>query len=136
MQDQELRAAGLKVTLPRLKVLKILEQANPRHLTAEDVYKKLLEQGEEIGPATVYRVLTQFEEAGLVDRLNFDGNRAVYELSTGEHHDHLVCLSCGTVSEFYDDLIETRQQHVAEQHGFLLKEHDHIIYGLCQNCQS
>lgn len=136
MQEQELREAGLKVTLPRVKVLQILKQTKPHHLTAEDVYKNLISQGDDVGLATVYRVLTQFEEAGLVHRHHFEGTHSVYELNTGEHHDHLVCISCGAVAEFYDELIETRQLYIAEQHRFLLKEHDHTIYGICERCQS
>ena len=135
MQDRELREAGLKVTMPRMKVLQILEQANPHHLSAEDVYKQLMGQDEDVGLATVYRVLTQFEAAGLVHRHNFEGGPFVYELNTGDHHDHLVCVSCGSVSEFYDDLIEQQQQRVAEKYNFLLKDHNHTIYGVCERCQ-
>lgn len=135
MLDQELREVGLKVTAPRMKILQILEQANPHHLSAEDVYKCLMDQGEDVGLATVYRVLTQFESAGLVHRHNFESGHSVYELSTGEHHDHLVCISCTTVLEFCDDLIEQQQQRIAEQYGFLVKDHDHTIYGICENCQ-
>lgn len=136
MQDHELREVGLKVTAPRLKILHILEQANPHHLSAEAVYKKLMEQGEDIGLATVYRVLTQFETARLVHRHHFEGGHSVYELNTGEHHDHLVCVSCGAVSEFYDELIEKQQQYIAEKQDFQIKDHDHTIYGLCKNCQT
>lgn len=135
MRDKELREVGLKVTVPRIKVLQILEQANPHHLSAEDVYKYLMEEGEDVGLATVYRVLTQFETAGLVQRHNFEGGHSVYELNTGMHHDHLVCVSCGAVSEFYDDLIEQQQEQVAKKYGFLVKDHDHTIYGVCKNCQ-
>lgn len=135
MLDQELREVGLKVTAPRMKILQILEQANSHHLSAEDVYKRLMDQGEDVGLATVYRVLTQFESAGLVHRHNFESGHSVYELSTGAHHDHLVCISCTTVLEFYDDLIEQQQQRIAEQYGFLVKDHDHTIYGICKNCQ-
>lgn len=136
MNDQELRDVGLKVTVPRMKILQTLELANPHHLSAEDVYKKLMEQGEDIGLATVYRVLTQFEAAGLIHRHNFEGGHSVYELNSGDHHDHLVCVSCGGVSEFCDELIEEQQQRIAEKHGFLVKDHEHTIYGLCKKCQS
>lgn len=135
MQDQELREVGLKVTAPRIKVLQILEQAKPAHLAAEEVYKRLLDQGDEVGLATVYRVLTQFEAAGLVNRHNFEESYAVYELNSGDHHDHLVCISCGKVSEFYDDLIEQQQEHVAMRYGFQMKDHSHTIYGVCKVCQ-
>lgn len=135
MRDQELREVGLKVTVPRMKVLQILEQATPHHLSAEDVYKRLMEQNEDVGLATVYRVLTQFEAAGLVHRHNFESGHSVYELNTGDHHDHLVCVSCGAVSEFYDDLIEKQQEQIAANHGFLVKDHDHTIYGVCRSCQ-
>lgn len=115
MERQDLRKAGLKITLPRLKVLEILEHSKQRHLSAEDVYKALLEMGEEIGLATVYRVLTQFEGAGLVSRLNIDGGHAVFELEDGEHHDHLFCVKCNRIIEFYDEVIEERQKAIAKQ---------------------
>ena len=135
MEDRELREAGLKVTVPRTKVLKILEEADPHHLSAEDVYKRLVDQGEEVGLATVYRVLTQFETAGLVRRHNFEGGHSIYELDQGDHHDHLVCVQCHTVSEFYDDIIENQQTVIAKKLGFLITDHDHTIYGVCRKCQ-
>ena len=135
MQDKDLRDAGLKVTVPRLKVLRILEQAERHHLSAEDVYKALLEGGDDVGLATVYRVLTQFESAGLVKRHHFEGGNSVFELDQGEHHDHLVCIQCGSVEEFIDELIEQQQEKVAEKAGFKITEHNHTIYGICQQCQ-
>lgn len=134
MDNQELRRLGLKVTNPRLKILHILEQAAVRHLSAEDVYRTLLSTGEDVGLATVYRVLTQFEEAGLVRRHHFEEGYSVFELNQGEHHDHLVCLKCGHVDEFVDKIIENRQQKVAEQAGFQMTDHNLIIYGVCAHC--
>ena len=137
MENQDLRKAGLKVTLPRVKVLEVLEgSSSPRHLTAEDVYKALLEKGEEIGLATVYRVLTQFVSAGLVERHHFEGGQAVFELNRGSHHDHIVCVQCGRVEEFYDATIEKCQRSLAEKSGFKINDHSLIIYGDCQreNC--
>lgn len=131
MERQELRKAGLKITLPRLKVLEILEKSEKRHLSAEDVYKALLEMGEEIGLATVYRVLTQFESAGLVSRLNIDGGHAVFELEDGEHHDHLFCVKCNRIIEFYDEVIEERQRAIAKDNGFEMTDHSLYIYGIC-----
>lgn len=131
MENQEIRKAGLKVTLPRVKILEILETCDARHMTAEDVYKALLEKGEEIGLATVYRVLTQFEGAGLVERHHFEGGQAVFELDRGKHHDHIVCLLCGRVEEFVDDTIESCQKKIAEQRGFEISDHSLIIYGNC-----
>ena len=135
MSSQQLKQAGLKVTMPRIKVLKILEENSAQHLSAENVYKLLLEHGEDVGLATVYRVLTQFEEAGLVKRHNFEGGFAVFELSDGEHHDHLVCTKCGLVEEFIDETIESRQQQIAERHHFKITDHILNIYGLCPQCQ-
>lgn len=135
-QDEHLRKAGLKVTLPRMKVLQILEQANPHHLSAEDVFQKLKECGEEVGLATVYRVLTQFEEAGLVVRHNFEGGHSVFEIDQGEHHDHLVCVKCNHVEEFVDEVIEARQEHIAQQAGFQITDHNLTIYGICSRCQA
>ena len=135
MERQDLRKAGLKVTLPRLKVLEILEVSEQRHLSAEDVYKALLESGEEIGLATVYRVLTQFEGAGLVSRLSIDGGHAVFELEDGAHHDHLLCVSCNQIEEFVDDVIEERQHVIAKEKGFQMTEHSLYIYGICKRCQ-
>ena len=128
----DLKKAGLKATLPRLKILSILEAAQVRHMTAEDVYKSLLEAGEEVGLATVYRVLTQFEAAGLVIRHNFEGGRSVFEMNQGHHHDHMVCVECGKVFEFYDSAIEERQRLVAGKAGFVMDEHALYIYGTCQ----
>ena len=128
----DLKKAGLKATLPRLKILSILEAAQVRHMTAEDVYKRLLEAGEEVGLATVYRVLTQFETAGLVIRHNFEGGRSVFEMNQGHHHDHMVCVECGKVFEFYDSAIEERQRLVANKAGFVMEEHSLYIYGMCQ----
>ena len=128
----ELKKAGLKTTVPRLKILGILENSSVRHMTAEDVYKELLDAGEDIGLATVYRVLTQFESAGLVIRHNFEGGRSVFELDDEGHHDHLVCVECGRVFEFYDKTIEERQRKVAEQAGFVLEDHSLHMYGVCQ----
>ncbi len=128
----DLKKAGLKATLPRLKILEILEASSHPHLTAEEVYQKLREAGEEVGLATVYRVLTQFAEAGLVLRHNFEGGRAVFELNEGRHHDHMVCLECGKVFEFYDKEIEERQRKAAEKAGFVLDEHALYLYGVCE----
>jgi Fur family ferric uptake transcriptional regulator len=131
MDNQEIRKAGLKVTLPRVKILELLENSDQRHVSAEDVYKMLLDKSEEIGLATVYRVLTQFEAAGLVTRHNFEGGHAVFELDRGEHHDHIVCVVCGKVAEFMDATIEQRQREVAREHGFEMADHSLIIYGRC-----
>lgn len=128
-ENQELRKAGLKVTLPRVKILQILEQTSDRHLSAEDVYKALLEAGDDIGLATVYRVLTQFEQAGLVERHNFDGGHSVFELDNGEHHDHLVCTESGRVIEFHNDKIERLQDEIAEELGYELTGHSLVLYG-------
>lgn len=135
MESQDLRKVGLKVTLPRLKVLEILEKTEQRHMSAEDVYKALLEMGEEIGLATVYRVLTQFEDAGLVSRLSIDGGHAVFELEDGMHHDHLLCVRCNRIEEFTDEVIEKRQHAIAEEKGFEMTDHSLYIYGICANCQ-
>jgi Fur family transcriptional regulator, ferric uptake regulator len=137
LESQDIRNAGLKVTLPRVKILEMLEkrQVTDRHLTAENVYKKLLEQGEEIGLATVYRVLTQFEAAGLVKRLHFEGGNSVFELNRGEHHDHILCVKCGKVDEFTDETIEARQQEIAQRLGYEMTEHCLYLYGICADCQ-
>lgn len=132
--SQDLKEAGLKTTLPRLRILAVLENGNQRHFTAEDVYKSLLEAGEDIAFATVYRVLTQFENAGLVLRHNFEGGRSVFELDDGEHHDHMVCVKCNNVTEFYYAEIEVRQKAAAEKHNFELQDHSLYLYGLCGNC--
>lgn len=135
METSDLKKAGLKITLPRMKILELLEKSELRHQSAEDIYKSLLEQNEEIGLATVYRVLTQFEGAGLVSRHHFEGGQAVFELNQGKHHDHLVCTSCGKVVEFMDDVIEKHQNQIATENHFSITEHSLIIYGHCQNCQ-
>lgn len=134
-ESQQLKEAGLKITLPRVKILQILEQSNEHHLSAENVYKALLEMGEDVGLATVYRVLTQFETAGLVSRHNFEGGHSVFEIIQGEHHDHLVCVKCGRVDEFVDDIIEQRQRLIAEKANFKMTDHSLNIYGLCPSCQ-
>lgn len=128
MERQDLREAGLKVTSPRLKVLEVLENAKDRHLSAEAIYRLLLENGEELGLATVYRVLTQFEQAGLVSRNNFEGGTAVFELTDGTHHDHMVCLETGKVIEFCDERIEQIQRDIAAKHGYELEEHSLVLY--------
>ncbi len=135
METADLKKAGLKVTLPRMKILELLEASELRHQSAEDIYKALLAAGEEIGLATVYRVLTQFEAAGLVTRHHFEGGQAVFELSQGGHHDHLVCVSCGKVVEFMDDIIEDRQKQIATEQGFEITEHSMILYGRCPDCR-
>ncbi len=127
-ENRELRKVGLKVTLPRIKILQVLESAVERHLSAEDVYKALLDQNEDVGLATVYRVLTQFETAGLVVRHNFDGGHAVFELERGDHHDHMVCMETGRVVEFYDEEIEKRQRQIANEYGYDLLEHSMVLY--------
>ncbi len=133
-ESQELKDAGLKITLPRVKILQILESAKVHHVSAEDVYKLLLANDEEIGLATVYRVLTQFEQAGLVSRHNFEGGHSVFELSSEKHHDHIVCVRCGRVEEFIDSQIEQRQEEVARELGFQLTDHHLNMYGLCPDC--
>lgn len=137
-QAQALRSNGLKVTLPRLKVLQIFETSDKRHLTAEEVFKELLASESEIGLATVYRILMQFVEAGMLHKSTFDAGKAVFELNRGHHHDHLVCVRCGKVEEFFDEAIEVRQQEIARQHGFRLMDHAMALYGICSDpaCQS
>lgn len=127
-ENQELRKAGLKVTLPRVKILQLLENSSEQHLSAEDVYKLLLEAGEDVGLATVYRVLTQFESAGLVMRHNFDGGHSVFELDRGDHHDHMVCTDTGKVIEFHNEEIERLQEQIAEEHGYELTGHSLVLY--------
>jgi Fur family ferric uptake transcriptional regulator len=127
----DLKNIGLKATLPRLKILEIFQRSAVRHLTAEDVYRNLLSEELDIGLATVYRVLTQFEQAGLLSRSNFESGKAVFELNEGTHHDHLVCIDCGRVEEFFDPEIEKRQQKIAEERGFKLQEHALALYGAC-----
>jgi len=137
LEDQQIRKAGLKVTLPRVKILEILESSSDRHLSAEDVYKQLLKKDSDIGLATVYRVLTQFETADLVNRHHFEGGHSVFELNRGGHHDHLVCIKCGRVVEFFDEVIEERQKAIAAEKGFQMQDHSLIIYGVCNqgDCQ-
>ncbi len=136
METQDLRKAGLKVTLPRVKILEIMERENNnRHLSAEQVYKILLKEDEDIGLATIYRVLTQFEAAGLVTRHHFEGGNSVFELNKGQHHDHVVCVKCGKVDEFIDDVIEQRQNDIAKKLGYELTDHSLYLYGLCSDCQ-
>ena len=133
-ESQQLKDAGLKITLPRLKILQIMEQSVEHHFSAEGVYKALLEMVDDVGLATVYRVLTQFESAGLIHRHNFEGGHSVFELNQGQHHDHLVCVKCGRVEEFIDELIEQRQQMIAERAGFKMTDHALNIYGVCPGC--
>lgn len=128
MESQDLRKAGLKVTHPRMRILELLERTRPRHMTAEDIYRQLLGQGDEIGLATVYRVLTQFEAAGLVLKHNFEGGHAVYELDRGEHHDHMVDIETGKVIEFSSEEIEQLQAEIAARHGYEIEEHSLVLY--------
>ena len=137
LESNELRRVGLKVTHPRMRILELLEGIQPQHhLTAEDIYRHLLENGDEIGLATVYRVLTQFEQAGILNRSHFESGKAVYELNEGQHHDHLVCTRCGTVEEFYDPEIERRQQMIAQTKGWTMQDHAMSLYGLCPKCEA
>ena len=135
-ENQELRKAGLKVTLPRVKILQIMESSEIKHLSAEDVYKALIEADEDVGLATVYRVLTQFESAGLVMRHHFEGGSSVFELTSIDHHDHIVCQTCGSVEEFYDEVIENQQEMIAEKYGFRITDHSMYLYGICKDCQA
>jgi Fur family transcriptional regulator, ferric uptake regulator len=130
-KSHDLKTIGLKATLPRLKILHLFETSDVRHLTAEDVYKVLMQEGMDIGLATIYRVLTQFEQAGILMRHHFESGKAVFELNEGKHHDHLVCLACGRVEEFFDAEIEKRQMKVAKDHGFVIHEHSLQIYADC-----
>jgi Fur family ferric uptake transcriptional regulator len=139
LESKDIRNAGLKVTLPRIKILQILESranATERHLSAEEIFRYLIAEGEEIGLATVYRVLTQFESAGLVIRHHFEGGNSVFELNSGDHHDHLVCVQCGRVEEFRDETIERLQNEIAHSKGFELTDHSLCLYGVCSGCQS
>jgi len=145
MESSDLKKAGLKVTLPRMKILEFLEASKGSHQSAEDIYRALHDKGEEIGLATVYRVLTQFNLAGIVERHHFESGQgkraggesgqAVFELSEKGHHDHIVCVSCGNVEEFYDEIIETRQKEVAVEKGYDVTDHSLILYGLCPACK-
>lgn len=131
---QSLKNMGLKATLPRLKILDLFQRSSERHLTAEDVYKLLLIEDLDVGLATIYRVLTQFEEAGLLNRHHFESGKAVFELNEGHHHDHIVCVSCGRVEEFVDESIEARQHAIAAELGFTLSDHAMHLYGMCHTC--
>ncbi len=130
-----LRKAGLKVTLPRMKILEVLQASEQRHVSAEEVYRALLDAGEDIGLATVYRVLTQFETAGLLVRHNFQGSHSVFELNNTSHHDHIVCVECGRVEEFIDETIEQRQRETAKEHSFRMTGHSLVLYGVCATCR-
>ena len=134
-KSKELKDAGLKITLPRIKILQVLENSSVQHVSAEDVYKMLIAADEEIGLATVYRVLTQFEQAGLVARHNFEGGHSVFELSKEDHHDHIVCQKCGKITEFSDEKIEARQSEIAKSLGYILLDHNLNMYGLCPDCR-
>ena len=131
---EELKSSGLKATLPRIKILEVFQQTTRRHMTAEDVYKALLHDGSDIGLATVYRVLMQSEQAGLLTRSNFESGKSVFELNEGQHHDHLVCLSCGRVEEFFDPEIEKRQNLIAQDKGWVIQDHSMALYGQCASC--
>ncbi len=132
--NEELKLVGLKTTVPRLKVLALLEEHKDNHLSAEDVYRLMLEKNETLGLATIYRVLTQFESAGLIARNNF-GDRAVYELADADHHDHMVCVECGSIIEFHDQKIEKQQEAIASSHGFDIQDHALTLYGRCKKCR-
>ncbi|MET0100850.1 MAG: ferric iron uptake transcriptional regulator [Sedimenticola sp.] len=131
----KLKQAGLKVTLPRLKILEMLEENRGRHVSAEDIYRLMLDREEDIGVATIYRVLTQCEQAGLVSRLQFEGGKAVFEVAEDKHHDHIVCVKCGHVEEFHDETIEARQREIAQEAGFEMDDHSMVLYGLCKACR-
>ncbi len=133
---EDLQKAGLKATVPRLKILRMLDTCDQSHMSAEELYRRLLEEHEEVALATIYRVLTQFEQAGLVERHHFEGGQSVFELCRDGHHDHLICLKCGKVEEFFDEAIEARQKAVAAQYGFELTQHSMTLYGLCASCRS
>jgi len=135
LETKDLKQAGLKATLPRIKILTLLEENTVRHVSAEDVYKTLLEAGEDLSLATVYRVLTQFEQAGLVTRHHFEGGHSVFELNEGGHHDHILCVKCGRVDEFVDTVIEDRQKKIAAEKGYNMTDHSLYIFGICQSCQ-
>jgi Fur family ferric uptake transcriptional regulator len=135
LENSQLKKAGLKITHPRVKILQILENCEKRHISAEEVYKLLLAADEDVGLATVYRVLTQFETAEIVSRLHFEGGHSVFELESGIHHDHLVCVSCGKVDEFHDEIIEQRQEKIAKDKGYILTDHSLYLYGKCPKCQ-
>lgn len=134
-KNDNLKKVGLRTTIPRLKILDIFSKSERRHMSAEEVYRCLLDEGEDIGLATVYRVLTQFETAGLLQKNMFGENKAMYELDSGEHHDHMICLACGHVEEFHNDTIETLQVEVTEKTGFKLSYHEMNLYGYCADCR-
>lgn len=134
--QSDLKNVGLKATFPRLKILDIFRKSDQRHLSAEDVYRALIGESVDIGLATVYRVLTQFEQAGILARSQFDGGKAIFELNDGDHHDHLICTHCGSVAEFTDAEIEKRQHEIADAKGFKLESHSMMLYGICKNCQT
>lgn len=136
MPMPELKKVGLKLTIPRIKILQLLQQSKQHHVSAEDIYTQLKEERDDVGLATVYRVLTQFEAAGLVIKHRFEGDHAVYELAHEKHHDHLVCLNCKRVEEFVDETIEQRQQQIAQTFGFKMTDHCLHIYGICKDCQN
>lgn len=131
----ELKSSGLKATLPRIKILEVFQRGDRRHMTAEDVFKALLADGSDVGLATVYRVLMQFEQAGILSRHHFEAGKAVFELNEGKHHDHMVCVSCGKVEEFFDPEIERRQQQIARSRGYELQDHSLSLYVLCPDCR-
>jgi len=134
--QSDLKNVGLKATFPRLKILDIFRKSDERHLSAEDVYRFLIAENIDIGLATVYRVLTQFEQAGILSRSQFDGGKSIFELNDGDHHDHLICTHCGSVTEFNDEEIEKRQHKIARDNSFTLESHAMVLYGVCKNCQS
>jgi Fur family ferric uptake transcriptional regulator len=135
LESRDLKNAGLKVTLPRIKILEMMENSTNRHQSAEDVYKALLDSGEEVGLATIYRVLTQFESAGIVKRHHFEEGHSVFELNQGAHHDHILCVKCGRVDEFVDETIETRQKAIANDLGYEMTDHSLYMYGICPACR-
>lgn len=134
--QSDLKSVGLKATFPRLKILDIFRKSDERHLSAEDVYRALIAENIDIGLATVYRVLTQFEQAGILARSQFDGGKSIFELNDGDHHDHLICTHCGCVTEFNDEEIEKRQHKIARDNGFTLESHAMVLYGVCKNCST
>lgn len=132
---KELKKVGLKVTIPRVTILELLQNSDKNHYSAEDVFTALRDNNHDIGLATVYRVLSQFEQAGILVKHHFEGGQAIFELETGEHHDHLICMNCGKIVEFYDEQLESDQQKIAEKYGFELEEHNMVLYGICSDCR-
>lgn len=132
---KELKQVGLKVTIPRVTILELLQNADKNHYSAEEVFEALRQAGHDIGLATVYRVLSQFEQAGILIKHNFEGGQAIFELNTGEHHDHIICLKCDKIIEFFDEVLETRQHDISDKHGFILEDHSMVLYGICPDCQ-